>query len=255
MRAGDLAQDVAVLEQAAAAQELLAQQAVEASHTLAAGLSLELQRTHAFKQVIAAHMNGEPHPCCSSNGGLWLQPGSWQRMFWEISSQMALGACQLNVSRLNPTFTSWVQLFTHSPASFLLSSPSCKTRLALPMTLPPRLSPKEKLCSPMPSPSWPAWKVRASPATTWLSPGDQGTNGQFGDSQVAPTGMKKVLGHRKSQAALRKRMATVRDRVMVDAQRKIKQAKKTLGNSLSISTTAQRTAGEAEQVSEESAKV
>lgn len=73
MRAGDPAQDVAVLEQAAAAQELLAQQAVEASHTLAAGLSLELQRTHAFKQVIAAHMNGEPHPCCSSNGGLWLQ--------------------------------------------------------------------------------------------------------------------------------------------------------------------------------------
>uniref|UniRef100_A0A8C3UVT0 Laminin subunit gamma 3 n=1 Tax=Catharus ustulatus TaxID=91951 RepID=A0A8C3UVT0_CATUS len=73
-------------------------------------------------------------------------------------------------------------------------------------------------------------------------------------SRVAPTGMKKVLGHRKSQAALRRRMATVRDRVMVDAQRKIKQAQKTLGNSLSISTTAQRTAGEAEQVSEESAK-
>lgn len=69
MQAGDLAQDVAVLEQAAAAQKLLAQQAVEASHTLAAGLSLELQRTHAFKQVIAAHMNGESHPCCFSNGG------------------------------------------------------------------------------------------------------------------------------------------------------------------------------------------
>lgn len=50
-------------------------------------------------------------------------------------------------------------------------------------------------------------------------------------------------------------MATVRDRVMVDAQRKIKQAKKTLGNSLSISTTAQRTAEEAEHISEESAKV
>uniref|UniRef100_A0A8D2NB71 LAMC3 protein n=1 Tax=Zonotrichia albicollis TaxID=44394 RepID=A0A8D2NB71_ZONAL len=71
---------------------------------------------------------------------------------------------------------------------------------------------------------------------------------------VAPIGMKKVLGHRKSQAALRRRMATVRDRVVVDAQRKIKQAEKTLGNSLSISTTAQRTAGEAEKLSEESAK-
>lgn len=67
--------------------------------------------------------------------------------------------------------------------------------------------------------------------------------------------MRKVLGHRKGQAALRRRMATVRDRVMVDAQRKIKQAKKTLGNSLSISTTAQRTAGEAEHISEQSAKV
>lgn len=67
--------------------------------------------------------------------------------------------------------------------------------------------------------------------------------------------MKKVLGHRKSQAALRRRMATVRNRVVVDAQRKIKQAEKTLGNSLSISTTAQRTAEEAELLSEESAKV
>lgn len=67
MQTADLEQDLAVLEQAAAAQEPLAQQAVEASRTLAAGLSLELQRIHGFKQVIAAYVNGEPHPCCSSN--------------------------------------------------------------------------------------------------------------------------------------------------------------------------------------------
>lgn len=67
--------------------------------------------------------------------------------------------------------------------------------------------------------------------------------------------MKKVLGHRKGQTALSRRMALVRDRAMVEAQRKIKQAEKTLGNSLSISTAAQRMAGEAEQVSGESAKV
>ncbi|NXT52563.1 LAMC3 protein, partial [Pluvianellus socialis] len=67
-------------------------------------------------------------------------------------------------------------------------------------------------------------------------------------------GMRKVLGHRKGQAALSRRMALVRDRAMAEAQRKIKQAEKTLGNSLSISTAARRMAGEAEQVSGESAK-
>ncbi|NXW55402.1 LAMC3 protein, partial [Eurystomus gularis] len=67
-------------------------------------------------------------------------------------------------------------------------------------------------------------------------------------------GMRKVLGHRKGQTALRRRMAFVQDRAMVEAQRKIKQAEKTLGNSLSISSAAQRTAREAEQVSGESAK-
>ncbi|KAM7033792.1 laminin subunit gamma-3 isoform 1-T1 [Acridotheres tristis] len=151
MQAGDLAQDVAVLEQAAAAQELLAQQAVEASHTLAAGLSLELQRTRAFKQL--QDRAGSAHDTAT-----------------------------MAVSRGKAVL---------SNAKSLLASLE---------------------------------------------------------------GTKKVLGHRKSQAALRRRMATVRDRVMVDAQRKIKQAEKTLGSSLSISTTAQRTAGEAEQVSEESAK-
>ncbi|KAM7087989.1 laminin subunit gamma-3 [Ciconia maguari] len=67
-------------------------------------------------------------------------------------------------------------------------------------------------------------------------------------------GMTKVLGHRKGQAALSRRMTLVRDRAMVEAQRKIKQAEKTLGSSLSISTAAGRMAGEAEQVSGESAK-
>ncbi|NXT81584.1 LAMC3 protein, partial [Zapornia atra] len=67
-------------------------------------------------------------------------------------------------------------------------------------------------------------------------------------------GMRKVLGHRKGQAALSRRMALVRDRVMVEAKRKIKHAEKMLGNSLSISSTAQRTAREAEQISGESAK-
>ncbi|NWU15396.1 LAMC3 protein, partial [Cephalopterus ornatus] len=51
VQAGALAQDLAVLEQAAVAQRPLAQQAVEASRTLAAGLRLELQRTHGFQQL------------------------------------------------------------------------------------------------------------------------------------------------------------------------------------------------------------
>uniref|UniRef100_A0A674HHN3 Laminin subunit gamma 3 n=1 Tax=Taeniopygia guttata TaxID=59729 RepID=A0A674HHN3_TAEGU len=151
VQAADLAQELAVLEQAAAAQEPLAQRAVEASHTLAAGLQLELQRTQSFKQ-------------------LQDQAGSAHDM------------ATMAVSRGKAVL---------SDAESLLASLE---------------------------------------------------------------GMKKVLGHQKSQAALRRRMATVRDRVMVDAQRKIKQAEKTLGNSLSISITAQRTAGEAEQISEGSAK-
>lgn len=72
---------------------------------------------------------------------------------------------------------------------------------------------------------------------------------------VFPAGMRKVLGHRKGQAALSRRMAHVRDRTMVEAQKKIKQAEKMLGNSLSVSTAAKGTAGEAKQVAGESAKV
>ncbi|NXA02509.1 LAMC3 protein, partial [Nesospiza acunhae] len=151
VQAGELAEELAVLEQAAAAQELLAQQAVEASHTLAAGLHVELQRTRGFKQL--QHQAGSAHDTATTA-----------------------------VSRGKAVL---------SDAESLLTSLE---------------------------------------------------------------GMKKVLGHRKIQAALRRRMATVRDRVVGDAQRKIKQAEKTLRNSLSISTTAQRTAGEAEQLSEESAK-
>uniref|UniRef100_A0A8B9ZQE0 Laminin subunit gamma-3 n=1 Tax=Anas zonorhyncha TaxID=75864 RepID=A0A8B9ZQE0_9AVES len=67
-------------------------------------------------------------------------------------------------------------------------------------------------------------------------------------------GKRKVLGHRKGQAALSRRMAHVRDRTMVEAQKKIKQAEKMLGNSLSVSTAAKGTAGEAKQVAGESAK-
>uniref|UniRef100_A0A8B9EWS4 Uncharacterized protein n=1 Tax=Amazona collaria TaxID=241587 RepID=A0A8B9EWS4_9PSIT len=93
-----------------------------------------------------------------------------------------------------------------------------------------------------------------SSALTMLALGSKGRKGQFGDGRVVPAGMRKVLGHRKGQAALHRRMALVQGRTMVEAQRKIKQAEKTLGNSFSISTTAQRTAGEAERVAGESAK-
>ncbi|NXC45508.1 LAMC3 protein, partial [Penelope pileata] len=67
-------------------------------------------------------------------------------------------------------------------------------------------------------------------------------------------GMRKALGQRRGQAALSRRMAHVRDRTMVEAQKKIKQAEKTLGNSLSVSSAARRTAGEAEHVAGESSK-
>lgn len=47
----------------------------------------------------------------------------------------------------------------------------------------------------------------------------------------------------------------MRDRTMVEAQKKIKQAEKMLGNSLSVSSTARKKAGEAERVAAESSKV
>ncbi|XP_069729416.1 LOW QUALITY PROTEIN: laminin subunit gamma-3 [Phaenicophaeus curvirostris] len=150
-RVGALAQDVATLEQAVEAQEPSAQQAIEASHALAAQLRQELQKTHSFKQLqdqaSSAHSTA--------------------------NSAISHGKTVL------------------SDAEFLVASLE---------------------------------------------------------------GMKKVLGHRKAQAALRRRMTLVRDRTMVEARRKIKQAEKMLGNSLSLSTTAQRMAREAEQISGESAK-
>ncbi|NXW41416.1 LAMC3 protein, partial [Nyctiprogne leucopyga] len=150
-QAGALEQDLAVLEQAVEEQEPLAQQAIEMSHTLAAGLRQELQRTRGFKE-------------------LQDQAGS-----------------------------------AHSMATLAVSHGKAV------------LSDTESLLASL-------------------------------------EGMRKALGHRKGQAALSRRMTLVRDRAMVDAQRKIKQAEKMLGNSLSISSTAQRMAGEAEQVSGENAK-
>lgn len=153
--------------------------------------------------------------------------------------------------------------FPSSQLHSCFSLPSCGTGLALPTARPPWPSHVERLCSPTRSPSWPTWKVKAtsysisghSLALTTLTLDVMGRKSQLGDSRVVPAGMKKVLGHRKGQAALSRRMTLVRDRAMVEAQRKIKQAEKTLGNSLSISTTARRKAGEAEQVSGENAKV
>ncbi|PKU36397.1 laminin subunit gamma-3 [Limosa lapponica baueri] len=63
VKAEALAQDLAALEQAAEAQEPLAQQAVKTSHALAAGLRLELQKTHGFEQVIAVGMLGASLSC------------------------------------------------------------------------------------------------------------------------------------------------------------------------------------------------
>ncbi|NXK53776.1 LAMC3 protein, partial [Chauna torquata] len=90
-------------------------------------------------------------------------------------------------------------------------------------------------------------------ATSAVSHGKAMLSGA-GSLRASLEGMRKVLGHRKGQAALSRRMALVRNRTMVETQKKIKQAEKTLGNSLSISTAARRTAGEAEQVAGESTK-
>uniref|UniRef100_A0A663F6Q9 Laminin subunit gamma 3 n=3 Tax=Aquila chrysaetos chrysaetos TaxID=223781 RepID=A0A663F6Q9_AQUCH len=150
-QAGALAQDLAALEQAAEAQEPLAQQAVEASRALAARLRRELQRTRGFVQL-------------------------------QDRAGSACGTATSAVSRGKAV-----------------------------------LSDTESLLASL-------------------------------------QGMRKALGHRKGQAALSRRMALVQDRALMEAQRKIKQAEKTLGNSLSVSTAAQRTAREAEQVSGESTK-
>ncbi|NXX94100.1 LAMC3 protein, partial [Centropus bengalensis] len=148
---GALAQDLAALEQAVKAKEPSAQQAIQASRALAAGLRQELQRSRGFEQ-------------------LRDQAGS-----------------------------------AHSVATSATSH----------------------------------GKAVLSDAQSLLA---------------SLEGMKKVLGHRKGRAALRRRMTLVRDKAMGEAQRKVKQAEKMLGNSLSTSTTAERMAREAEQVSGESSK-
>uniref|UniRef100_A0A8C3R6C4 Laminin subunit gamma 3 n=1 Tax=Cyanoderma ruficeps TaxID=181631 RepID=A0A8C3R6C4_9PASS len=156
--------------------------------------------------------------------GPCLQPGSWERMFWEISS---LGLP--DVPRSSPA----KQAESHIPQLGAARHP-------FPSLIPALLSQLQDQAG-----------SAHDMATMAVSQG----KAVLSDAEsllASLEGMKKVLGHRKSQAALRRRMATVRDRVMVDAQRKIKQAEKTLGNSLTISTTAHRTAGEAERLSEES---
>ncbi|KFQ92965.1 Laminin subunit gamma-3, partial [Nipponia nippon] len=160
-------------------------------------------------------------------------------------------------SGLGSTFPSWVQLFAPSPASLLLSSPQLRdqagsahsTAISAVSRGKAVLSDAESLLASLEG-------KRHRPEHLWPQLGSHhsGSGCQGEKDQVVPTGMRKVLGHRKGQAALRRRMTHVRDRAMVEAQRKIKQAEKMLGNSLSISTAARRTAGEAEQVSGESAK-
>lgn len=67
-------------------------------------------------------------------------------------------------------------------------------------------------------------------------------------------GGKRVLVRQKGQAAVRRRLAVVRDRVVGDAQKKIRQAERMLGNSATVSAAAKRTVREAERVAGESSK-
>ncbi|XP_075762037.1 laminin subunit gamma-3 isoform X1 [Pelodiscus sinensis] len=67
-------------------------------------------------------------------------------------------------------------------------------------------------------------------------------------------GGKRVLVRQKGQAAVRRRLAVVRDRVVGDAQKKIRQAERMLGNSATVSAAAKRMVREAERVAGESSK-
>ncbi|XP_024048677.2 laminin subunit gamma-3 [Terrapene carolina triunguis] len=67
-------------------------------------------------------------------------------------------------------------------------------------------------------------------------------------------GGKRVFVHQKGQAAVSRKLAIVRDRVIVDAQKKIRQAERMLGNTVSVSTAAKKTVREAEGVARESSK-
>ncbi|XP_067398048.1 laminin subunit gamma-3 [Emydura macquarii macquarii] len=67
-------------------------------------------------------------------------------------------------------------------------------------------------------------------------------------------GGRRAVVRQKGQAAVSGRLAIARDRVIVDAQKKIKQAERMLRNTVSVSTAAKKTAGEAEGVARESSK-
>ncbi|XP_044848953.1 laminin subunit gamma-3 [Mauremys mutica] len=67
-------------------------------------------------------------------------------------------------------------------------------------------------------------------------------------------GAKRVFVRQKGQAAVSRKLAIVRDRVIVDAQKKIRQAERMLGNTVSVSTAAKKTVREAEGVARESSK-
>uniref|UniRef100_A0A452IMF2 Laminin subunit gamma-3 n=1 Tax=Gopherus agassizii TaxID=38772 RepID=A0A452IMF2_9SAUR len=67
-------------------------------------------------------------------------------------------------------------------------------------------------------------------------------------------GGKKMFVRQKGQAAMSRKLVIVRDRMIVDAQKKIRQAERMLGNTVSVSTTAKKTVKEAEQVARESSK-
>uniref|UniRef100_A0A8C3TBV3 Laminin subunit gamma-3 n=1 Tax=Chelydra serpentina TaxID=8475 RepID=A0A8C3TBV3_CHESE len=64
-----------------------------------------------------------------------------------------------------------------------------------------------------------------------------------------------VFVRQKGQAALSRKLAIVRDRVIVDAQKKVRQAERMLGNTVSVSTAAKKMVREAEGVARESSKV
>lgn len=64
-----------------------------------------------------------------------------------------------------------------------------------------------------------------------------------------------MFARQKGQAAVSRKLAIVRDRVTVDAQKKIRQAERVLGNTVSVSTSAKKTVREAERVARESSKV
>lgn len=64
-----------------------------------------------------------------------------------------------------------------------------------------------------------------------------------------------MVAHQKGQSFINRKITTVQDRVLMDAQKKARQVQRTLGDSASISAKAQETAKEAESIIKASAKV